>query len=250
MATSPSTENLTLGTGTVYFQKTGETAWRHVGNVPELEISLSVERRDHFSSMGASRAKDKSVVLTKSGTARMVLEELTPENLELMLMGAPSAAAVNLSTTVDTTNGDATLANLAAVTNLVEGRRYNIVGTASGSPIPADATFVFDGVDGGEMDATADATATATAVTITGVIALEIFGTTEVTGKLRYVGENDVGNKITMELNNVSIAPTGSFNPISDDWLQMEVTGELLADSLGQFGHAYFRGTSTATTVV
>lgn len=242
MPVSPSTENYSLPQGEIHFRKVGETAFRHVGNVPEASVELQIERLDHFSRMGPSRAKDKSVVRTKSGTINMSLEEITPENLEFLLMGTASAAAVNLSTTVDTTNGDATISGLAAVTGLVAGRRYNIVGTDSGSPIPTGVTFVFDGVDGGEMDDTADATVADTAVTITGARALEIFGVNAVEGEFRYVGTGESGPKLTLELNNVSITPGGALDLFPDEWASLPVTGELLAGSqaqLQQFGHAY-----------
>lgn len=237
-ALSPNIENYTLGKGIIYFMATGEDTWRHVGNVPELELSLEVDKLEHFSSMEGVNEKDRVVVRTKAGTVRMVLEELTPANMSMMLMGTPTAAAVSLSTTAEITNGSFILTNLGATTNLVEGRSYNISGTG----IPAGTTFEFDGADGGTLDkaATASSTTGGEPVTITGGIALEIFATTEITGKVRYVGNNDIGPKVTLDLRNVSWAPSGGFNPISTEWLQMEVTGELLSDSLGQFGHAYW----------
>lgn len=236
--TSPNVDNYTLGKGNVYWMATGANTWRHVGNVPELELSLTVDKLEHFSSMEGVNEKDRVVVRTKSGTSRAVLEELTPDNMALMLMGTPTAAVVNLTTTGEVTNGSFILTNLAATTNLVEGRSYNISGTG----IPPGTTFEFDGADGGTLDkaATASSSTAGVSVTITGAIAFEIFATTEITGKLRYIGNNDIGPKITLDLRNVSLAPSGGFNPISTEWLQMEVTGELLSDSLGQFGHAYW----------
>lgn len=242
--TSPDVLNYTLGKGNVYWLGDSDTDWRHIGNVPELELSLEVDKLEHFSSMEGVNEKDRVVIRTKSGTIRAILEELTPANLALMLMGTPSSAEVSLSTTVETTNGSKFIDHLGSAANLVQGRRYNITGDG----IPAGNTFTYDGVDGGELDtaATASSPSAGTAVTITGGIAIEIFALSEVTGKLRYVGNNDIGqNKLSLDLSNVSFTPTGGFNPISTEWLQMEITGEVLRDSLGQFGHAYLRSLLT-----
>lgn len=59
-----------------------------------------------------------------------------------------------------------------------------------------------------------------------------------VTGHLRYVGTNDVGPKWTFDLPDVEFSPTGSLNPISDEWGGMEVTGEILVQDDASFGTA------------
>ena len=69
---------------------------------------------------------------------------------------------------------------------------------------------------------------------------IEIFGTTSVTGALRFVGTNDYGPKMTIDLWNVSFNPTGDLEMISDEWNGMEVTADVLvaADgpNVGKFG--------------
>jgi len=73
---------------------------------------------------------------------------------------------------------------------------------------------------------------------------VEIFAATAITGHLRFVGTNDVGPKITLDLWNVSFTPTGDLQMISDEWNNMEVEGEVLvaADgaNVGKFGLAKF----------
>lgn len=234
--TSPNTDNYFIGKGIVYGMFGADIAFRDLGNIPEFEITLTTDKLDHFSSREGTKKKDRSIVREQSGTVRMVLEELTAENLALALMGDPSSAAVSLTTTGDTTNADAALAGLASVANLVEGRRYAIAGTG----IPVGTTFVFDGDAGGEMDHNATATGADVAVVITGGISLDIFSLTEITGKIRFVGTNAIGAKCTYDLNNVSLTPSNSFNPISDEWGNFEVTGEILVDEFGKFGQVYW----------
>jgi hypothetical protein len=88
MPASPSTENYFIGKGNVYFKRDGESEYRHVGNVPEFELTPEVEELEHFSSMAGTRTRDRTVVLEKSMTLRMVMEEWTIENLAVGLLGA------------------------------------------------------------------------------------------------------------------------------------------------------------------
>lgn len=235
--TSPNTDNYFIGKGIVYWQNDGETTWRDLGNVPEFEVSLNIDKLDHFSSREGTRKKDKSVIREQGGTVRMVLEELTASNLAMALMGTETAAVVNLSTTGDISTGSNIVTGLAATTNLVDGRRYAVAATG----IPAGATGTFDTSDDSltlDMDATA--TTADVALTITGAISLDIFSLSEKKGKIRFVGTNDVGAKATYDLNNVSLTPSSSFNPISDEWGNFEVTGEILVDDFGKFGQVYW----------
>lgn len=234
--TSPNTDNYFIGKGNVYWMGTSDTAWRHVGNVPEFEVSLTIDKLDHFSSMEGTRKKDRSIVREQGGTVRMVLEELTAQNLELALMGEASSAAVTLSTTGDISTGERDILGMAATTNLVTGRRYSVAATG----IPAGATAVYNGDSTMTLDMDATATTADVALTIAGAISLDIFSQSEKAGKLRFVGSNDVGAQCTYDLNNVSLTPSSSFNPISDEWGNFEVTGEILVDEFGKFGQVYW----------
>jgi len=56
-----------------------------------------------------------------------------------------------------------------------------------------------------------------------------------VEGIIKFEGANDVGLQIDF-IGKVSFVPSGSFNPISDEWNTIEVTGEMVftdADGLG-----------------
>jgi len=73
---------------------------------------------------------------------------------------------------------------------------------------------------------------------------VEIFASTSVTGELRFVGTNDVGPKVTIDLYQVSFNPTGDLEMISDEWNEMEVEGDVLVapsgPNVGKFGLAKF----------
>lgn len=69
-------------------------------------------------------------------------------------------------------------------------------------------------------------------------VAITIGDQNSIEGQLRYVGENDVGPQWTFDFPEVSFSPSGSINPISDEWGNMEVTGEVIVQGDGTFGTA------------
>ncbi len=146
--------------------------FRNLGNCPEFEFTPNIERLDHFSSMAGVKTKDKSVVMSKAGTLRIQMEELTADNLANAVMG-----------TVETdTAGD-------AVVNIMD---------------------------------------------------LEVLAYT-----VRFTGTNDVGRKTIWTFERVEFSPSAAINPISDEWMNFEITGETVAVA-GIFGKVVFPGTGTA----
>ena len=87
MPASPSILNYYIGKGDVYVQLAGESEYRHVGNVPTFEWTPEIEQEDHFSSRSGVRSKDRTVVTLKGGQVSMEIEEYTPENLALAVLG-------------------------------------------------------------------------------------------------------------------------------------------------------------------
>ena len=163
---SPNPDNYFIGKGVLKFLPTGASEYIHLGNCPEIEYTPTLDVLDHFSSMAGIRSKDKKVVREKAATVRAVMEELTPYNLSLALLGS------------------------------------------------------------------LDATGSPTGYTI------DIFSLAEITGKLRFIGGNDIGPKVQYDWNNVSIIPSSSINLISEEWASMEFTADVLVDGNGKFGTA------------
>lgn len=160
MTASP--DNYAVGKGIVSFKKTGAGSFVDLGNVTEMEISFEIEKLDHFSSRAGVKSKDKSVIVSKSATIRLVMDELTLENMALAMGG----------TVVTASDGSKSFGMMKL--NAIEG-------------------------------------------------------------DLKYVGTNQIGPAHNWE-GKVSFAPSGSFNPISDEWSSIEVTGEILVDESGNFG--------------
>jgi hypothetical protein len=65
---------------------------------------------------------------------------------------------------------------------------------------------------------------------------IDIFAENVVSAKVKFTGNNEVGPRYEIILNAVDFIPSSTINPISDEWGQIEVTGEVLADAAGKFG--------------
>lgn len=154
--TAPDTDNLQVGKGIVSFKPEGASEFIDLGNCPEIEYEPTIERLDHFTSRAGIRTKDKSVVIERGGSLRILMEEITAQNLSMLLMGD--------------------------------------VGNDGPAGEPSVSIFTAD----------------------------------TLRGELKFEATNDVGPRWNLHYYNVEFAPSGSFNPISDEWNNIEVTGEVL----------------------
>lgn len=170
---SPNVDNIQVGKGVVSFKKTGDSVYRDMGNISHLTVTPQVTTLEHFSSRSGTKKKDLQVILDQKCTAKIIMEEITAENLALMLYG-------------------------------------NVDINAPGGP------------------------------------EVEIFGAGQITGALRFVGTNDIGPKVTVDLYNVSFSPTGDLKMISDEFNSMEVIADVLA--AGGIAPLFASGIYTATT--
>src|SRR5262252_7631182 len=98
---SPNTDNYLIGKGICLFKLDGADEFRHMGNVNSLEITPAVEKFEHFSSMEGTKTKDLTLVLSKSGEIKIVMEEATAENIAMLMLGDVDESAYGTGTTID-----------------------------------------------------------------------------------------------------------------------------------------------------
>jgi hypothetical protein len=84
---SPDVQNLAVGKGFILFKPDDATSFYHVGNVPTFTFTPKITTLDHFSSMEGTKLKDLSITLEKSGQVKMDMEELTAQNLAMLVLG-------------------------------------------------------------------------------------------------------------------------------------------------------------------
>jgi hypothetical protein len=65
---------------------------------------------------------------------------------------------------------------------------------------------------------------------------IDIFSRNSFEGELKYEGTNEIGPQMDISLFRVVFKPGKSLNPISDEWGNIEIEGEALANEEGKFG--------------
>ncbi len=65
---------------------------------------------------------------------------------------------------------------------------------------------------------------------------IDILSEPIINAQVKFVGTNDVGPRFQVILNSVDFTPSATINPLTDEWGQIEVTGDVLADAAGKFG--------------
>lgn len=92
MATSPNIENYQMSLGSLYIKIDGvDGSLRHVGNAPSITYSPDIDLLEHNQSMSGIQSVDFTLARRLSATLAVTLEEVTPENMALFVLGTPSA---------------------------------------------------------------------------------------------------------------------------------------------------------------
>lgn len=260
MATSPNTDNYTLGKGIVYFDlldaDTGEyTGERDLGNATELSYSLATEKLEHYSSRGGLRAKDKEVISQITPSLKFTLDELSEANLALLTL----ADLVTVSQTGSTVVNEEVVAHLDKRV-VLDYRSISAVTVKD----ETDTTTYVAGTDYVIDTALKDDKIGRILILSTGSIAeddvlhvsytyatltyteIRAFAQTQIEGRLRYVSDNPIGTQYMMEVWRVSLTPDGDTAWIGDDFSTLSFTGEILKDETGHPNSPYMSITTLA----
>ena len=96
-------ENLTIGKGQVYFGKFKSgtkivEGYRFLGNAPQLNLSVEVERLDHFGSTSGLREKDESIIIQRMLTGALTVDDMNFDNIALFFQGDTSTQTQTTAT--------------------------------------------------------------------------------------------------------------------------------------------------------
>lgn len=204
---------------------------RHIGNVPDFEVSTDAEIIEHNESMTGSRTVDFTMSKSKSVKFKGTLEEVNPDNLAYILNGQKSTIAG--STVVAESLGTVT------VGTEVELKGYNVsavvIKDSTATPVTVDAskykldaafgTVTFTDVTGLTMPLVVDYTAgIATGVTINDVESQEY----ELT--FRGVNTANSNSKVELKLWRTKKDPAATFPLIHEELGSYEINGSALSD--------------------
>ena len=85
---SPSPGNYRVGRGFCSIQLAGESFYQDAGNCTLFELTVKPTVLPHFSSRVGVRKKDYVATTELDATLSMTLEEITPRNMGLLILGA------------------------------------------------------------------------------------------------------------------------------------------------------------------
>lgn len=145
MPASPSTKNYQYGAGACYLKVDDvDLDFRHVGNVPTLTRSLEITTLDHKQSMSGLKSTDFDPVTEVSETLAAVLEEVTPENAELLVMGVAEEDTAG-DIVIDSLTRPSIEGDFKYVSDNPHGRQMVLTARVSIKP-NGDFNFITDGL--------------------------------------------------------------------------------------------------------
>lgn len=236
--------NYVVGRGKLYFTsfitgtKTLVGGARYLGNSPELSLSQSEEKLDHYSSDYGIKVKDASVSLQNDMSGSFSLDDISAENLALFFRGSVGAAVI--AGGAGTTTADAVLGsyvqlgltagnpigarNVSAV--VVTKLPATVVAMAGNYEVDAVTGRVFilenaaNIVDGDDLSIAFTAAAGTEEVIISA-------GTT-IEGRMEFIAANAAGENRDYIWPYVQVSPDGDFSLKGDEWQTMSFTLEVL----------------------
>jgi hypothetical protein len=253
MPASPSTENYLYGKGEVLFKPTGGSGYLHLGNCPAFGLNVELEKAEHYSSMAGTKEKDLTKVIQKTVKAAITMEELSVQNLNLVLMGGTVATAAQVEAELDGTEVDVVMDQYVPISDGKLRLSDVVVADAATSP----TTTYAEGTDyllnreagmimalsGGSISESCFVSATVNGVQKSTISALS---ESSVLGELYFVGNPDIGPKWQVKGWKVELSLSGEIPFISDDVAQITVDAEFQADRASHPSSPFFEAVNVA----
>ncbi|RUW73685.1 hypothetical protein [Mesorhizobium sp. M2A.F.Ca.ET.067.02.1.1] len=154
MTDSPSTDNYFQGTGYALWTPEGG-AQRDLGNIVQCEITPSQDKLEHKKTRGGSKKTDFTQYNNQAMQIRIVLDEITPENLQLLFMGSDPEANTDGSKTIRLMNQSVIKGALEFIGDNVQGQKVHGV-FPSVSFGPTGSFSPIEDADFGQIEITGD----------------------------------------------------------------------------------------------
>lgn len=257
-ATTPSSENLKLGAGELFFQRHDDDGvpvggFVHMGNVETLELTTTDDILIKKSSMSRARPTYRKVTRSRDVILRAVADEFSPENLALALMGD----VVYATDTADPVVAQVLFANVPAATlGAALGNQYFHVGALNINTVSMDLGAAALDADDFEVHSAPmgiirikptsatvtngadDLTIDYTPAAISGVVSPVIRGGTksEIHGSVFFREDNSAGYNHLLRAWKVSSTPDGAIGFISEEFGQFALNWTVEDDSTGVYG--------------
>lgn len=258
MALAPSSDNIILGKGELFFDRFNEsgarTGYFHLGNCQRFAIVLNDDRLSLNTSQDASGGLLKQVTRSREVNIEIESNEFGIANLALALMGDEGTF----------TQASSAITGEVLTTSLVKGRYYKAANRNISAPVITQLVGTVTntltlGTDYSIADASAGliriiatggattATAATAAYTRASLSLSTVLGATKtkVEGSLLFVPDPTTGPQFDVEVWRCSNAPGGEVGLISEEFGNYTLSMTALNDAEGAYGGTvdmpYFR---------
>lgn len=251
MSNSPSADNLLLGAGVIYlnrYDQNGQlTGDRHLGNCSSFSVNVEVIRKEKPDLRASIYDLPKSVIVGFRPTCSITLNEISRENLALILAGD-----VHTAYTQETRNNEtiALTVKKGFAFQLVNGAGFKVFGLKVHS-ITAGATVYVEGVDyvvtrGAGIIYIPDTSQIVNNSTVTILYSatghslpqISMAHSTNLTGKITYVGEPTAGIAHMCVIDKVDISSSDGISFIGDDFASIQLRGNITSCAKSAVGGA------------
>ena len=262
MKPTPSSENLYLGAGNVFFDRFdasgNSTGLRHLGNVDTFEITHTVETVEKKNAMDGAKGTYAEVVTGSAAELNMVLTEFTPENLALAMMGnegfyeqeadatvtdedvGPAAADVKLDVWYDLGALDVEVTAVKQGLVTLNETAYEVNSEAGMLRLLSSYT----GDDKAEAGVAIKWSGSIPAIETTDArIIVQGLATGMIKGRVRYISaENQTqGPRVMVDVWICGINPDGALGLITEEFGTFTLKGKVYADTGKPVGQRYYR---------
>lgn len=251
--TAPSSENLLLGKGQVFFDRFDvngvSTGFRHIGNVETFELTTTDDKVQKFSSMSAGAPLYKEVNRRRTAVLTLTGSEFHPENMALVTMGEQSTLVQTATAVVAEPVAPATvpgayymtkkLGPITAVT-LTFGATPGVLGTDY--EILNANVGLFRILPGTALTGAVTIDYTPTAYTSpTGPAMISGGSAGVIQGAVRFIGDPSTGPEMIVDVWRANVSPNGAVGLISDDFANLSLTMAILEDAVANPAFPLYR---------
>ncbi|MCW8918968.1 MAG: hypothetical protein OQL08_09165 [Gammaproteobacteria bacterium] len=221
-----------IGRGVPYLGPYAGGKKRDVGNCSALKIGFSEDKKTlpNYRTGGGGVANSQSIV--SAMTCSMTLSDFDEENLALATFGASSAVAAGSVTDESHT---AYVGGLVRFDNLPDTSTIVVTDATGVTTYVLDTDYSVNAAGIVPISGGAISDAATILVDYTKVAGNVVQALTQSSQEwsLTLVGLNDAqsGKSVVVDLHRVKFSPAGELGFITDDFGNIEITGEVLADS-------------------
>lgn len=261
MKPTPSSENLYLGAGSVFFDRFdangASTGLRHLGNVDTFEITNTVETKEKKNAMDGAKATYAEVVTGSTSELSMTLTEFTKENIALATLGNEAvytqeevttvtdqavgpAANVKLDVWYDLGALNPTVTTVKQGTSTLDPDAYELNAEAGMIRLLSSYTGENKAVEGEAITWSGSIPAITEAE---GMYVVQGLAAGSIKGRVRYISaENQTqGPRVMVDVWICGLNPDGALGLIAEDFGSFNMKGKVYADMSKPKGQQYYR---------